>query len=145
MDIGTYPRPAENPPSSISNYESYCAVENGAFLAWGELIYAKPLTAKEQLACELRPARLNLDVQKEMEAQAQVVGKWEDARHVPETKRLTWFYPDFGSYVPKEFVTPEQLSSMHSIVERLQAAKARKRQAHNIMQASAKKNRAKER
>ena len=145
MDIGTYPRPAENPPSSISNYESYCAVENGAVLAWGELIYAKPLTAKEQLAYELRPARLNPDVQKEMDAQAQVVGKWEDARHVPETKRLTWFYPDFGSYVPKEFVTPEQLSSMHSIVERLQAAKARKRQAHNIMQASAKKNRAKER
>ena len=134
MDIGTYPRPAENPPSSISNYESYCAVENGAFLAWGELIYAK-----------LRPARLNPDVQKEMDAQAQVVGKWEDARHIPETKRLTWFYPDFGSYVPKEFETPEQLSSMHSIVERLQAAKARKRQAHNIMQASAKKNRAKER
>ena len=145
MDIGTYPRPAENPPSSISNYESYCAVENGAFSAWGELIYAKPLTAKEQLAYELRPARLNPDVQKEMDAQAQVVGKWEDARHVPETKRLTWFYPDFGSYVPKEFVTPEQLSSMRSIVERLQAAKARKRQAHNIMQTSAKKNRAKER
>lgn len=139
MDIGTYPRPAENPPLSISNYESYCAVENGAFLAWGELIYAKPLTAKEQLAYELRPARLNPDVQKEMDAQAQVVGKWEDARHVPETKRLTWFYSDFGSYVPKEFVTPEQLSSMHSIVERLQAAKARKRQAHNIMQASAKR------
>lgn len=145
MDIGTYPRPAENPPLSISNYESYCAVENGAFLAWGELIYAKPLTAKEQLAYELRPARLNPDVQKEMDAQAQVVGKWEYARHVPETKRLTWFYSDFGSYVPKEFVTPEQLSPMHSIVERLQAAKARKRQAHNIMQASAKKNRAKER
>ena len=120
-------------------------MENGAFLAWGELIYAKPLTAKEQFDYELRPARLNPDVQKEMDAQAQVVGKWEDARHVPETKRLTWFYSDFGSYVPKEFVTPEQLSSMHSIVERLQAAKARKRQAHNIMQASAKKSRAKER
>ena len=145
MDIGTYPRPAENPPLSISNYEMYRAVENGAFLAWGELVYEKPLTTKEQLDYELRPARLNPDVQKEMDAQAQVVGKWEDARHVPETKRLTWFYPDFGSYVPKEFVTPEQLSSMHSIVDRLQAAKARKRQAHNIMQSSAKKSRAKER
>ena len=145
MDIGTYPRPAENPPLSISNYESYCAVESGAFLAWGELIYAKPLTAKEQLDYEIRPARLNPDVQKELDAQAQVVGKWEDAQNIPETKRLTWFHPDFGSYVPKEFVTPEQLSSMHSIVERLQAAKARKRQAHNIMQASAKKNHAKER
>ena len=145
MDIGTYPRPAENPPLSISNYESYCAVENGAFLAWGELIYAKPLTTKEQLDYELRPARLNPDVHKEMSAQARVVGKWEDARNIPESKRLTWFHPDFGSYVPKDFVTPEQLASMHSVVERLQAAKARKRQAHNIMQASAKKNRAKER
>ena len=143
MDIGTYPRPADNPPLSISNYESYCAVENGAFSAWGELIYTKPLTAKEQLDYELRPARRNPDVQKKMDAQAQVVGKWEDARNVPEPKRLTWFHPDFGSYVPKDFVTPEQLASMHSVVERLQAAKARKRQAHNIMQASAKKSRAK--
>ena len=145
MDIGTYPRPAENPPLSISNYEMYRAVENGAFSAWGELVYEKPLTTKEQLDYELRPARRNPDVQKKMDAQAQVVGKWEDARNVPEPKRLTWFHPDFGSYVPKDFVTPEQLSSMQSMVERLQAAKARKRQAHNIMQASAKKNRAKER
>ena len=88
MDIGTYPRPADNPPLSISNYESYCAVENGAFSAWGELIYTKPLTAKEQLDYELRPARRNPDVQKKMDAQAQVVGKWEDARNVPEPKRL---------------------------------------------------------
>lgn len=145
MDIGTYPHPADNPPLSISNYETYCAVENGAFLAWGELIYAKPLTAKEQRDYEFCPARLNPDVRKEMDAQAQVVGKWEDSRAVPETKRLTWFYSDFGSYIPKEFVTPEQLAAMHSMVERLQAAKARKRQAHNIMQAATKKSRTKER
>ena len=75
MDIGTYPRPAGNPPLSISNYDSYCAVENGAFLAWGELAYAKPLTSKEQFDYELRPARRNPDVQKELDTQAQVVGK----------------------------------------------------------------------
>ena len=145
MDIGTYPRPADNPPLSISNYETYCAVENGAFLAWGELIYAMPLTVKEQRDYELRPARSNPDVHKEMDAQAQVVGTWEDSRAVPETKRLTWFYSDFGSYIPKEFVTPEQLAAMHSMVERLQVAKARKRQTHNIMQAATKKSRTKDR
>ena len=64
---------------------------------------------------------------------------------VPETKRLTWFYSDFGSYIPKEFVTPEQLAAMHGMVERLQAAKARKRRAHNIMQAATKKSRTKDR
>ena len=60
-----------------------------------------------------------------MDAQAQVVGKWEDAHHVPEQKRLTWFYPDFGSYVPKEYVTPEQLAARTHSVERQEAAKAR--------------------
>ena len=56
MDIGTYPRPADNPPLSISNYESYCAVESGAFLAWGHLTYTRPLTEKEASDYELRPA-----------------------------------------------------------------------------------------
>ena len=37
-------------------------------------------------------------------------GKWEDAHRVPDQKRLTWFYPDFGSYVVKEYITPEQLA-----------------------------------
>ena len=67
---------------------------------------------------ELRPARENLDIRRQMDAQAQVVGKWEDAHHVPEQRRLTWFYPDFGSYVAKEYVTPEQLAARAHGVER---------------------------
>ena len=37
----------------------------------------------------------------------------EHAHHVPDQRRLTWFYPkDFGSYVTKEYVTPEQLAAV---------------------------------
>ena len=67
---------------------------------------------------ELRPSRNNLDIRRQMDAQAQVVGKWEDAHRVPDQKRLTWFYPDFGSYVVKEYITPEQLASFARGVER---------------------------
>ena len=71
---------------------------------------------------ELRPSRNNLDIRRQMDAQAQVVGKWEDAHRVPDQKRLTWFYPDFGSYVVKEYITPEQLASF---------ARGRKRRPRN--------------
>ena len=62
----------------------------------------------------------------ELAAQAQVVGKWEDAHRVPDQKRLTWFYPDFGSYVVKEYITPEQLADFARGVERQEAARAHK-------------------
>ena len=75
---------------------------------------------------ELRPARENLDIRRQMDAQAQVVGKWEDAHHLPEQKRLTWFYPNFGSYVAKEYVTPEQLAVRVRSIERQEAARAHK-------------------
>ena len=68
--------------------------------------YAHPLTEREMQDYELRPSRNNLDIRRQMDAQAQVVGKWEDAHRVPDQKRLTWFYPDFGSYVVKEYITP---------------------------------------
>ena len=75
---------------------------------------------------ELRPSRNNQDIRRQMDAQAQVVGKWEDAHRVPDQKRLTWFYPDFGSYVVKEYITPEQLASFARGVERQEAARAHK-------------------
>ncbi len=43
---------------------------------------------------------------------------WESAKRVPEQKRLTWFYLDFGSHVPKEHITPEQLATAARGVER---------------------------
>ena len=75
---------------------------------------------------ELRPSRSNLDIRRQMDAQAQVVGKWEDAHRVPEQKRLTWFYSDFGSYAVKEYVTPEQLAASARGVELQVAARARR-------------------
>ena len=83
---------------------------------------------------ELRPARENLDIRRQMDAQAQVVGKWEDAHHVPEQRRLTWFYPDFGSYVAKEYVTPEQLAVRVRSIERQEVARAHKEAKQPIAQ-----------
>ena len=59
--------------------------------------------------------------------QAQVVGKWEDEGRVPDGKRLTWFYPDFGCYVVKEFVSPERLAECARGVELQQEAAGCKR------------------
>ena len=109
-------------------------VPGEAFQAWGAIIYAQPLTDREMRDYELRPARENLDIRRQMDAQAQVVGKWEDAHHVPEQRRLTWFYPDFGSYVAKEYVTPEQLAARAHGVERQAAAKAHKEDKQPIAQ-----------
>ena len=97
-----------------------------AFQAWGAIIYANPLTDQEMRDYELRPSRNNLDIRRQMDTQAQVVGKWEDAHHVPEQRRLTWFYPDFGSYVAKEYVTPEQLATRVKGIARQEAARTHK-------------------
>ena len=65
-----------------------------------------------------------------IEKQTELVGKWEDARRVPDQKRLTWFYPDFGSYVVKEYITPEQLAVRVRSIERQEAARAHKEAKH---------------
>ena len=119
-------------PISYANLNS--SYWQSHFYAYGRLPYAQPLTDREMQDYELRPARENLDIRRQMDAQAQVVGKWEDAHHVPEQRRLTWFYPDFGSYVAKEYVTPEQLAARAHGVERQAAAKARKEDKQPIAQ-----------
>ena len=45
-----------------------------------------------------------------MDAQAQVVGKWEDTHRTPATVRLTLYNFDLGRYVPVDFVTPKEIS-----------------------------------
>lgn len=116
VDIGTYPKSAPNPPVEITNYNDRTWVEHDTRLAWGELIYAHPLTVGEQTAYELKPSRHNPDVSAEMTAQAQIVGEWEEKRHVPYVKRKTWCHTDIGSYIVKEFVTQEQLASMYQLI-----------------------------
>ena len=56
VDIGTFPKPADNKPVEIHNYDSRIPVEDGSMLAWGYLEYAKPLTEKQASDYELRPA-----------------------------------------------------------------------------------------
>ena len=59
-----------------------------------------------------------------IEKQTELVGKWEDARRVPDQKRLTWFYPDFGCYVLNYYVTAERLDAAAKEVERQKALAA---------------------
>ena len=115
VDIGTFPKPAGNPPVEFVNFDRREAVEHDTFMAWGYLLYEKPLTAEEMYNYELRPSRKNMDVRRAMDAQAQVVGAWEVRNHIPEVKRLTWYSTDFGSFVPGDTVTPEQLENQHDI------------------------------
>ena len=126
VSIGTFPKDHFKAPIRLQNYGGRLPVEDGAFRAWGEVVYDTPLTEGELRSYELRPSRENLDIWRQMDAQAQVVGKWEDAHRVPDQKRLTWFYPDFGSYVVKEYVTPDQLAVRVRSMERQEAARAHK-------------------
>ena len=93
IGIGTYPNSYFNRPVHMDLYFTRQEVTGEAFQAWGAITYAQPLTEREMQDYELRPSRENLDIRRQMDAQAQVVGKWEDAHHVPEQRRLTWFYP----------------------------------------------------
>lgn len=109
VGIGTFPKPPHNAPDEIVNYDRRIWVEHDTRLAWGHLTYTRPLTEQELINYELRPSRDNPDLKKRMEEQTQTVGAWEDASHIADSKRLTWFYPDFGCYVLKEYVSPEKL------------------------------------
>lgn len=123
VDIGTFPKLPHNAPDEIVNYDKRIPVENETRLAWGHLTYTKPLADKEMQDYELRPSRDNPDLRRIMEEQTQTVGQWEEARHIPDQKRLTWFYPDFGCYVLKEYVSPEKLAAAAESVEVSIAAK----------------------
>ncbi len=56
VDIGTFPKPYDNRPDEIVNFDKRVPVEGGAFAAWGYLTYTKPLTRREAADYELRPA-----------------------------------------------------------------------------------------
>lgn len=63
VDIGTYPKPPDNQPISIVNYDDdrRRPVADGRLMAWGELTYAKPLNEKQMEDYELKPAPGNPD------------------------------------------------------------------------------------
>ncbi len=53
---GTFPKPPENPPQEIQNFDQREPVEGTNFVAWGYLEYDLPLTEKQCSDYELRPA-----------------------------------------------------------------------------------------
>lgn len=101
VDIGTFPK-TEAGPENIENYDKRIPVENGRFEAWGHLDYSAPLTEKQLEDYELRAAFDNPDLfrypPRQLDAQLQVVGKWEAERNIPEAKRLAERQPDTGRF-----------------------------------------------
>lgn len=128
IDIGTFPK-SGNEPIQIENYDSRKLVEGGAFRAWGVLTYTTPLLQKQMADYELRAAPGNPDQMRlapeQLEVRLQAVGKWEQSKRIPDVKRFTWWYSDFGSFVKKEFVTDAQLSERY---EKVMESKARTEQ-----------------
>jgi len=104
VDIGTFPK-TEAGPEHIENYDKRIPVENGRFEAWGHLDYFAPLTEKQAEDYELRAAFDNPDLYRysprQLDAQLQVVGKWEAERNIPEAKRLAKRQPDTGRFEMK--------------------------------------------
>jgi hypothetical protein len=112
VDIGTFPKTVSGPIRFV-NFDTRESVEMGRIQAWGYLIYDAPLTEKQISDYKLRAAPDNPDVKARLHEQAQTVGAWEEKRKFPDIQRLTWWYSDFGSFVPKEFVTPEQMDERY--------------------------------
>lgn len=110
IDIGTYPKPPEAPEVELVFYDQRNPVENGTFLAWGELIYDAPLTPEQVSNYELRPSRDNPDIRERMSVQAQAVGAWEKRNHIPAEKCLTKWAPDIQAFVSLPRTTIEQLA-----------------------------------
>lgn len=107
VDIGTFPK-TEGGPEHIENYDVDIRrpVEDGRFNAWGHLDYSAPLTEKQIEDYELRPAFDNPDLfrypPRQLDAQLQVVGRWEVEKGIPEAKRFAELQPDTDRFKLKE-------------------------------------------
>ena len=55
VDIGTFPK-TDGGPVEIKNFDKRDDVEDGAFMAWGYLVYTAPLSDDQITNYELRPA-----------------------------------------------------------------------------------------
>ena len=127
LDKNTFPKSKELGLLEIAPYDNRTMVEGNSIRTWGELIYTKPLPEKLVEDYELKPSRLNPDIRRKMEEQTQALGKWEDSRHFGDKRRLTWFHPDFGTYILKQPLSPEQLSERIEAMEELEAERKEKR------------------
>lgn len=129
VDIGTFPK-TEGGPVKIGSFDRRSFVEDGSFQAWGYLLYTAPLTERQAQSYELRAAPGNSGrvTPEELEAQVQVVGKWEQAKRIPDPSQ-TWWHPDFGVFVKKEHVTADQVAERYG---KVMAHKARNTQKKPI-------------
>ena len=113
VSIGTFPK-TESGPINVVNFDKCTRQENSTFKAWGYLAYEAPLTKEQLTEYELRAASDNLNQMRvspyQLEAQVQVVGKWEKARRMGDMKRFTWWHSDFGVFVKNKSVTDCQLA-----------------------------------
>ena len=118
IDIGTYPKPAGNPLIELVNYDVRLPVEGGPYMAWGHLVYQKPLSEAEISDYELRPSRFNLDVQEIMNAQASIIGPWEERNELPADQRLTVWSVKACDFIAAAQVSQEQLAERYSVAKK---------------------------
>lgn len=64
---------------------------------------------------ELKPYREDPDLKQLIYEQGEAVGKFEERMRVPDQERLTWWNGDFGAFVVKEFISPEELARRFEI------------------------------
>jgi hypothetical protein len=107
VDIGTFPKTA-NGPEYTANYPSRFLVEDGRFEAWGFLDYSAPLTEKQAEDYELRAAFDNPNLfrypPQQLDAQLQVVGRWEADQDIPEMKRFAEWQPGIDRFKLKDSI-----------------------------------------
>jgi len=127
IDIGTFPKPPDNQPVEICNFDERMPVEHGQHMAWGVLTYNAPLSPKQIEDYELRPARDNPDIKERMSVQAQAVGAWERRNHIPEEKRLTRWDPDGKTHEPLDSVRMEELQRQFEIALEFPAVPSREK------------------
>lgn|GEM_PF-1769240 len=121
VDIATYPR-TDSGPVYFVNFDKREWIENATGRAWGFLAYDAPLTLKQMDDYELRAASSNPDnlkvSQYQLEAQLEVIGKWEQARGLSDRARITWYHSDMGTFVKKEWVMNDYVADrFRDIVE----------------------------
>ena len=161
IDIATYPKPIENTPLQIVNFDERDKVEYERFLAWGYLVYDSPLTEKQIDDYELRPSPDNADVRAKMTEQAQVVGHWEDMKGLHRDERFTWHKPSIHAFelcyppvspermaerfrrAKHELTRDDRQTAKKPIMEQL--AEAAKKVEHNTAQATDRKLKREER
>lgn len=123
VDLGTFPKPPDNPVVEIHNYEagSRVPVENGMIQAWGYVEYQKPLTEQQASDYELRPAPTRFT-----EKEVAPVAKPDIASEKADIQKPE---PDIGRPdIPKE-AAPDHEVAKKSVLKDLETAKPKPRNA----------------